>query len=214
MTPPARTRIKVCGVRTPEAIDAAVESGADALGFVFVNSSPRFIKPDKAWPLVANLPPMVTSVALYQNHSLDAFIKIEESCPTAMSQLHGEESAKLVRECGPGVIKSVRFDARTIGEQLTLWNAIDEVDAILIDGSAGGQGESFAWELLREHLDPITKPIIVAGGLTPENVADAIRAVRPYAVDVSSGVESKRGHKDPSRIRAFCQAVRDADAAR
>lgn len=209
----ARTRIKICGVRRAEEIDAAVDAGADALGFVFVEKSPRFIRPKQAWPLVASLPPMVTSVGLFQNHDLDRFIEIEETCPTALSQLHGEEPVNLVRDCGPGVIKSVQFDERTIREKLELWNRIDEVDAILIDGSPGGEGTSFPWAALAEHLDGITKPIILAGGLTPDNVAEAIGAVRPYAVDVSSGVESARGVKDPARIRAFCDAVRARDAA-
>ncbi len=214
MTPPMRTRAKICGVRTSEAIEAAVDAGADALGFVFVNSSPRFIQPAKAWPLVASLPPMITSVGLFQNHSLEEFIEIEETCPTALSQLHGDEPANLVRDCGPAVIKSVQFDPETIAERLVLWDSVEEVDAILIDGSPGGQGEAFDWQQLAEHTGSITTPIIVAGGLTPDNVGEAIRAVRPYAVDVSSGVESERGVKDPARIRAFCQAVHAADAER
>ena len=211
---PARTRVKICGVKTHDAIDAAIEGGADALGFVFVDASPRFIKPEKAWPLVASLPPLISSVGLFQNHEIEAFIAIEETCPTAMSQLHGEEAVNLVRDCGPGVIKSVRFDAETIAEKLKLWDGVEEVDAILIDGSAGGLGESFAWEQLAEHVREIQTPIIVAGGLTPENVGEAIGAIRPYGVDVSSGVESRRGVKDSARIRAFCQAVLAADASR
>ncbi len=211
---PLRTRIKICGVRSFDAIDAAVEAGADALGFVFVKQSPRYIEPEKALPLVLRLPPMITSVALFQNCDLDTFCDIEEQCPTHLSQLHGDEPPKLVQQCGPGVIKSVRFDPATIAAHLDTWNAIDEVDAILIDGSAGGQGKAFDWTQLLPHLENITKPIIIAGGLTPDNVADAIATIRPYAVDVSSGVESRRGVKDPARIRAFCQAVHDADRTR
>ena len=206
-----RTPIKICGVRTSEAMDAAVDAGADAIGFVFVSTSPRYIPPKKAWPLVASLRPMVTSLGLFQNCSLDAFCDIEQMCPTALSQLHGDEAVPLVRDCGPGVIKSVRFDPQTIESKLKKWDAVEEVDAILVDGSAGGQGTAFRWELLAEHMGEITTPIFVAGGLTPENVAEAIRVVRPFAVDVSSGVESGAGVKDPGRIRAFCEAVHGVD---
>ncbi len=211
---PLRTRIKICGVRSFDAIDAAVDAGADALGFVFVKDSPRYIEPEKALPLVLRLPPMITSVGLFRNCDLDSFCDIEEQCPTHLSQLHGDEPPKLVRQCGPGVIKSVRFHTDTIDDNLARWNDLDEVDAILIDGSAGGEGTAFEWERLRPHLETVTKPVFIAGGLTPDNVADAIRTLRPYAVDVSSGVESRRGVKDPARIRAFCQAVHDADRTR
>lgn len=209
-----RTRVKICGVRTIEAIEAAADAGADALGFVFVRSSPRFIEPGDAWPLVASLPPMTTSVGLFQDVTLEEFIEVEQLCPTALTQLHGSEPPRLVRECGPGVIKSVRFEAGSIARTLKAWGEIDEVDAVLIDGSSGGKGTPFDWNELAPHLAGYPKPIIIAGGLTPENVGEAIRTLRPFAVDVSSGVESSPGVKDPARIRAFCEAVRDANGAR
>jgi phosphoribosylanthranilate isomerase len=109
------------------------------------------------------------------------------------------------------VIKAVRFEPATIVEELDRWDAIEEVAAILVDGSAGGHGESFEWSSLTPHLERTSKPIVLAGGLTPANVGDAIRAVRPFAVDVSSGVERERGVKDPELIRQFCEAVRAAD---
>ena len=103
-------------------------------------------------------------------------------------------------------------DPETIAERLRHYDAFDEVNAILIDGSAGGEGIAFDWDQLTPHLEGITTPIILAGGLTPENVGKAIKAVRPFAVDVSSGVERSRGEKDPELIRAFCKAVVRADA--
>lgn len=207
-----RTRIKVCGVCDETAIDAAIDAGADALGFVFVDDSPRYLDPARAWELVSALPPFVTSVGLFRDASVDAFCAIEQVCPTALSQLHGTEGDKLVRDCGPGVIKAVRFEAHTIADRLAHYDAMAEVDAILVDGSAGGAGVAFDWAALARAAAEITTPIIVAGGLTPQTVGEAIAAVRPYAVDVSSGVESSPGVKDPGKIRAFCQAVRAADA--
>ncbi len=206
-----RTRIKICGIRTAEIAHAAVDAGADALGFVFVQSSPRFIEPEEAWGIIGGLPPLVGTVGVFVNAPIDAFCDIEERCPTTYSQLQGNEEIPLVRRCGPGVIKAIRYDAATVREDLARWDEIDEVDAILVDGSAGGLGESFDWSGLAPHLAGITKPVILAGGLTPGNVAAAIRAARPFAVDVSSGVERERGVKDPGLIEAFCEAVRGAD---
>ncbi len=208
----ARTRIKVCGVRNSETARAAFDAGADAIGFMFVKSSVRAIEPEDAWDIVGTLPPLASTVGVFANPTLDIFCDIEEACPTTLAQFHGQEEVPLVRQCGPGLIKGIRFDAATIAEQLALWDSIEEVDAILIDGSVGGLGETFDWKSLAPHLPGVNKPIILAGGLTPENVAEAIRLVRPYAVDVSSGVERERGIKDPRLIDAFCDAVRRADA--
>lgn len=207
----AHTRIKICGIRDARALDWAVDAGADAVGFVFVRSSPRHIEPAEAWALVGALPPFVTSVGLLANASVETFCEIEQDCPTSLVQLHGNESVSVVRQCGPGVVKAIRFDAETIAAELSRWDGVEEVDAILVDGSAGGEGRTLDWSCLAEHVAGVSKPIILAGGLTPENVSEAIRTVRPYAVDVSSGVEKERGVKDRARIAAFCRAVREAD---
>jgi len=208
----ARTRIKICGIRDEEGLLAAAEAGADAVGFVFVESSPRYIAPEGAWKLMALLPPMVATVGLHQNPGVDDFAEIEQVCPTTLTQLHGTERDQIVEMIGPDVIKAVRFDPETIGERLRHYDDFAEVSAILVDGSAGGEGVAFDWKQLTPHLEGITKPIFLAGGLTPENVGEAIRAVRPFAVDVSSGVERERGVKDAGLIRAFCEAVTRADA--
>jgi phosphoribosylanthranilate isomerase len=144
------------------------------------------------------------------NASVDAFADIEEVCPTHYAQLHGSEDVPTVKACGPA-IKAVRYDAATIRKDLELWDSVDEVDAILVDGSAGGEGTGFDWAGLKAALEGVSTPIILAGGLNPQNVGGAIRAVRPFAVDVSSGVERERGIKDPGLIEAFCRAVQDAD---
>lgn len=207
-----RTRIKVCGITSHDMAAAAVDSGADAIGFVFVENTPRYIDPDDATEIMFALPPMVSAVGVIRDLDVDQFCELEQRCPTQLMQLHGKEPVDVVKQCGPGVIKAFRFDNATIESQLARWNTVDEVDAVLIDGSDGGTGESFDWDALASRLDGFDKPIILAGGLDPANVALAIRTIRPYAVDVSSGVESSPGVKDPAKIAEFCAAVRSADA--
>lgn len=196
---------------------AAVEAGADAVGFVFVPDSPRVIDPELADNLVSRLPPWVSSIGVFQDPSVDEFCEIEETCPfLTMSQFHGREDVKLIKGCGPDVIKSVVFDATApaaFTQELARWCLVDEVAAILVDGPRAGSGEPIDWNRLADLLGEPERPIILAGGLTPENVGEAIRIVQPYAVDVSSGVERERGVKDPERIEAFCRAVRRADVA-
>jgi phosphoribosylanthranilate isomerase len=205
-----RTRVKICGVKDAETALSAAESGADAVGFVFVRSSPRFVTPEVAQEILLALPPFVSTVGVFMNHSPDAFADIEEVCPTTHTQLHGNEAEAVVTQCGP-VIKAVRYAADTIAAELERWEKCDDVEAILIDGPAPGEGVAFRWEDLPPLLEKVSKPVVLAGGLTPENVAEAVRVVRPWGVDVSSGVEASRGVKDPALIEAFCEAVMRAD---
>lgn len=207
----SRTRIKICGIQDEDTLFAAADEGADAVGFMFVESSPRYIRPEAAAELLSLLPPFVSAVGVFANPTLDQFADIEETCPTPFSQLHGQEDGRLVRACGPDVIKAVKFEAGSIGDAIAGWEQVDEVGAILVDGSAGGEGVAFEWEVLAPIIEHCSKPIIIAGGLTAHNVGDAIRACRPFGVDVSSGVEKSRGVKDAELIEAFCAAVREAD---
>lgn len=206
-----RTRIKICGVTDEHSALCAAEAGADAVGFVFAKFSPRYIEPERAWDIASCLPPFITKVGLFVDAKPDRFYEIKEECPFDYGQLHGSESVPVVQECGPFVIKAVRFDPQTIEEDFRRWNGVNEVDAILVDGSAGGEGTALDWDALAAVSEQCTHPLILAGGLTPDNVAEAIRIVRPFAVDVSSGVEKEKGVKDPAKIRAFCQAVRGSD---
>jgi len=212
-----RTRIKICGIKDLDAARAAADAGADAVGFVFHKGSPRVVEPAVAWEIIGSLPPFVTSVGLFVNATVERFCDIEEQCPTDLSQLHGEEDEELVTECGPNIIKAVAFDPATIAAELARWDGVPEVAAILVDGSKGGEGKTLDWHELAKHTagrDADATPIILAGGLTPKNVGEAIRAVRPWGVDVSSGVERDRGVKDAGMIAAFCAAVQAADAQR
>jgi phosphoribosylanthranilate isomerase len=207
-----RTRIKICGIKDEDAALAAADAGADAIGFMFVKTSPRYVEPEEAYAIMSALPPMVATVGVFADPSVDEFSDVEETCPTIYSQLHGTEDLKLVQSCGPDVIKAIRFDQATIETELAGWDDVEEVCAILVDGGSGGAGVAFDWSLLRPHLEKVRKPIILAGGLTPENVGRAIREVRPWAVDVSSGVERDKGVKDLALIEAFCEAVHAADS--
>ncbi len=209
-----RTRVKICGVRDVETAWAAAEAGADAVGLVFAPGSPRQVEPDAALEIVFNLPPMVSGVGVIRDLSVDAFCELEQVCPCELWQLHGREDEKTAKACGPGVVKAIGFEAGTILAELQRWDAVDEVAALLIDNANAGSGEAIDWAALRAAMDDadLSKPLILAGGLGPENVGEAVRVVRPFGVDVSSGVEGERGVKDPDLIEAFCRAVMRADA--
>jgi phosphoribosylanthranilate isomerase len=207
-----RTRIKICGIRSDDDAFAAAEAGADAVGFMFVRASQRYIDPEAAAEIVASLPPFVSSVGVFMNAPIEAFMDIEEQCPTIHTQLHGTEDDELISQCSP-VIKAVRYLPETIVHDIARCEDNDDIETILIDGPSPGEGVAFNWTDLVPLLERVSKPVILAGGLTPENVAEAIRTVRPYGVDVSSGVEKQRGIKDPQLIEKFCEAVRRADAS-
>ena len=222
-----RTRVKICGVRDPHTALVAVECGADAIGLVFASGSPRTVTVEEAWEIVGALPPFVTSVGLFVSAKPDKYLAVLEEVAFDMGQLHGTENEPTVRACGPSIIKAVQYKPDTIEAELRKWGRVEEIDAVLVDGGPGGTGEQADWGHLAKLQfgaeDPddgpddwnpaCVHPMILAGGLTPENVGDAIRAVRPWAVDVSSGVEREKGEKDFGLIKAFCDAVREADAS-
>ncbi len=204
-----RTRIKICGIRDFDAACWAIEAGADAIGLVFVESSPRHVDVGRAAQIAAGLPPFVQSVMLTVDMAPGRVVRLAEEVAPNWVQAHGGESEGHLAQLELPLIRGFRFSP----EALRRWNACEHVDALLVDGSSGGEGQTFDWSELAGLMDEIEKPLILAGGLTPDNVGDAIAAVRPWAVDVSSGVESKRGVKDEGLIHAFCDAVRAADSA-
>ncbi len=207
-----RTRIKICGVRDAETARAAAEAGADAIGLVFAEGSPRRVTLQEAAEIARAAPAFVAAVGLFVNADPRVVRDAKRSCALSAVQLHGSETERDADACGPGVIKAIRFDASTIEDELRRWSRVKAVSAILVDGSAGGAGTAFDWSALARAQSEATKPIVLAGGLDPENVSEAIRVVRPYAVDVSSGVERERGVKDHARIAAFCAAARAAES--
>ncbi|MEM6392578.1 MAG: phosphoribosylanthranilate isomerase [Planctomycetota bacterium] len=223
-----RTRIKICGLKDSASIDAAVFAGVDAVGLVFVAASPRAVDPERAAGLVSRLPAMVEPVGLFVDEPVEAVAGLIERVGLRTVQLHGREGPGYVRRLKAGrpglkVIKALSFEADEVGPTLEVWRGEHQlVDALLWDappsgGLTGGTGHTLDWAALAALRDTGRleglPPMILAGGLTPENVGDAVFRLRPYAVDVSSGVESERGVKDSEKIAAFCAAVRAADSA-
>ena len=210
------TLIKICGVRTPEDARTASDAGAHWVGLVFVDKSPRFVTPEQARAVVAALPKTVTPVGLFVDAHADTIKQVADEVGLATVQLHGHEPMSILDQLGGlRVIKALPFED-DLPAKAEPWDNAPGVAALLIDTPpvgepTGGSGVAFDWRALSDMKDQVRKPIILAGGLTPENVGEAIRTVKPYAVDVSSGVESSRGIKEARLIKAFCEAVQAAD---
>ena len=200
-------RSKICGITRIEDALAAVEAGADALGFVFYRPSPRSVSVQQARAIIAALPPFVTTVGLFVNASACELNETLDAVPLDLLQFHGDEARAACEGYHRPYIKALRVKA---GDDIAAaCAAYPSASGILLDtyveGVPGGTGAAFDWSLVPQGL---SKPIILAGGLSAANVAQAIAQVRPYAVDVSGGVEQSKGIKDPEKIRAFMQAVR------
>lgn len=198
-------RIKVCGITNLEDAQAAIAYGADALGFVLAES-PRQMTPEQVRHIVAQLPPFVCKVGVFVDSELEKVRDIMSTCALDIAQLHGSESPQYCQALFPRVIKSFRVGDKAVIGLIPQYRAsaylLDTYDA----AQKGGAGRSFDWNIAREAKR--YGPIILAGGLTPDNVSQAISVVQPYAVDVSSGVEIRPGKKDPDRLRAFINAVK------
>jgi phosphoribosylanthranilate isomerase len=208
-----RTRVKICGLTRPRDVQAAAAAGADAIGLVFYARSPRAVDVALAGSLVAALPPFVTSVGLFVDAPAAFVAEVLAAVPLDVLQFHGDESPSTCAAHGRPWVKALR-----VRPGLDLMREADryrDARALLLDayrpGVPGGTGECFDWGLIPPELGP---RIVLAGGLTAANVAEAIRRVRPWAVDVSGGVESARGIKDHAKIDAFMQGVRDGDRSR
>jgi len=200
------TKIKICGITNIEDALFAVEAGADALGFVFYEKSPRYISPEAVKQIVSELPPFVTTVGLFVNATIETIEQTMRLTGVSVIQLHGDETPADCIFAGHPVIKAVRI--KDAGSLIGIEKY--RVSALLLDAwndqQYGGTGESFDWQLARKLTGK--QPLILAGGLNPDNVAEAIRVVDPYAVDVSSGVEESPGRKDHGKIHKFIQQVR------
>ncbi len=204
------TRVKICGITSGEDAAAAVAAGADALGFVFVPDSPRHVRAALAEWIVARLPPFVTSVGVFVNQALDEMLEIAARCRLQAVQLHGEESEEIARRIPLQVIRAIRVRDRESLRPVATYPANAFLLDAYVEGKAGGTGTTFSWDLVTAVTGKV--PIILSGGLRPDSVEAAVRRVRPYAVDVSSGVEFRPGKKDPQKVREFVAAVRRADA--
>jgi len=201
-------RVKICGITRAEDALMAVEAGADALGFIFYPKSPRYITPEEARLIKTKLPPFVATVGVFVDEDPGRVMKIASEAGLGAVQLHGHETPAYCANMGINVIKALRV--RDEGDIRAM--AGYEVSAFLLDtykeGQMGGTGEVFDWDLALKAVKCGKTPIILSGGLTPDNVARAVEKVRPYAVDVSSGVEVQPGVKDRDKVRDFIENVK------
>lgn len=207
---PGRVRVKICGITSVDDAQAAVAAGVDALGLVFTQYSKRCITPEVAAEIATRVPPFVTRVALFLDDDWSFVDHVLSTVSLDLLQFHGRESAAFCRQFERPYIKAIAMGepATDIAEQA---GHHPDAGALLLDanrlGEPGGQGRAFDWTM---PIDMLTQPIIAAGGLTPDNIASAIERLSPYAVDVSSGVESGPGIKDHRLMKHFIQAVNQA----
>ena len=215
-----RPRIKICGLTRESDVDAAVRAGADAIGFVLYPRSPRFVSPERAGALARRLPPFVTPVLLFVNASPEFIAQGVAAVPNALLQFHGDETPADCAAAGRPFLRAARIPPGPAGAGFDLLKyGIDfaAAQAVLLDAHVegyGGGGQSFDWTAFpwsHPQLNASSR-LVLSGGLTPANVTDGIALVRPWAVDVSSGVEVSKGIKDPDKMLAFVAAVRAADA--
>ena len=202
----SRVRVKICGIKSPEDGIVAAHAGADAIGLNFFPPSPRYVEPERARDIAQALPAYVNRVALFVNEPTETVERVLARVPVDTLQFHGDETPEFCSQFGMPYVKSVGVRARRDIE-LAAEQYVDAT-ALLLDQFDrerwGGTGELFDWTLIPGER---RMPIVLAGGLTADNVAEALRVVRPYAVDVSGGVESERGVKDPAKIEQFLRGV-------
>ena len=222
-----RTRVKICGVTRPRDAIAAVEAGADAIGMVFYAPAPRNVSIERAQEIMSVIPPFVSTVGLFVDADARSIVKLTSTLHLRHIQLHGHEPPSRVAELrGLCVIKALRV-GDGLADDLATWKRgaaelnLSNFHGIVLETGgtreAGGTGKANDWAAVRRHRDAGAfeglPSLIAAGGLTPETVGDVVRHIRPWAVDVSSGVEEKKGVKSVEKIRAFIRAVREADEA-
>ncbi len=204
------TRIKICGItRVQDALDAT-RAGADALGLVFYAASPRYVDMAVANKIIAALPPFITTVGLFVNAKVEAVHAVLQQVPLDLLQFHGDENAEYCQQFQKPYMKAVRIKAGV--DLLQYASEHRAAKALLVDAyreeAYGGTGHTFDWNLIPQDV-PL--PIVLSGGLRAANVMQGIQSVKPWAVDVSSGVEADKGIKDINKVIAFIQAVRKAD---
>jgi phosphoribosylanthranilate isomerase len=217
-----RTRIKICGLTRREDLQVAVAEGADAIGLVFYAKSPRYISPSAATQLVAGLPPFVTTVGLFVNATKEEVEAVISQVTVSLLQFHGDETLEqcvaIAEAANRPFVRAVRIGPEMTGEDLLKceqqYRAASRLFAgLLLDAFVegyGGGGKVFDWSLIPKELAP---QVVLSGGVSVQNATEAVLQVRPYAVDISSGVEQSKGIKDPAKIRDFIAAVRKADAS-
>ncbi|MCX7722094.1 MAG: phosphoribosylanthranilate isomerase [Verrucomicrobiae bacterium] len=200
-------RVKICGITSLADALAAVEAGADALGFMFYVRSPRYIRPELAAEISERLPGYVTRVGVFVDAPAESVKAVLGVCRLDLLQFHGDEPPEYCRQFGVPTMKAFRMRDADSLRALPMYDTEFWLLDAYVPGLPGGTGEVFNWQLA-VAAKSLGRPFFLAGGLTPDNVAEAVRLVRPYGVDVSSGVESAPGKKDPAKLRAFVWAAK------
>lgn len=204
------TLVKICGITRLEDALAAARAGAHAIGLVFYAESPRYVTPARAGEIIRAIPPFITTVGLFVNANAAEVRSVLAEAPVDLLQFHGEETPEFCRQFARPFVKALRMGPGV--DLLQYARHYRDAKALLLDafveGLQGGSGVTFDWNRIPRDL---ALPVILSGGLTAENVTEAVRRVHPHAVDVSSGVESAKGIKDASKIAAFMKGVHDAD---
>jgi len=203
-------KIKICGITNEQDAKVAVEAGADALGFIMYRKSPRFVEAAVAKRIIDGLPPFISAVGVFVNEEAATVRRLMDECGLTLAQLHGDESSAYCEKLGRPAMKAVRLKDRGTFLALAEFQGRANVRAFVLDAFSdqayGGTGQTIDWTLAAEAAG--ASRVLLAGGLTPDNVAEAIRQVRPYGVDVSSGVEVRPGEKDHAKVQAFIRAAR------
>lgn len=203
-------RVKICGITSVEDALAAVEAGADALGFVLHQGSPRYVSPRDIGHIVKAVPPFVIPVGVFVNEPVEHVREVMDTCGLLLAQLHGDESPAYCEALGRSSLRGIRLRDRQSMSAMSGYQACEHVRAFVIDAFSeagyGGTGRLANWSLAAEVAREAR--VVLAGGLTPDNVQEAVQSVRPYGVDVSSGVEASPGKKDHEKLRAFVQAAK------
>jgi len=203
-------KVKICGITNAEDAQVAVLAGADALGFVFYSKSPRFVEPKVAKQIISGLPPFVLPIGVFVNEEPKVVRNVMEECGLALAQLHGDETPAYCESLEHPVLRGIRLRDRGSFLAMAEYKGRAGVRGFVVDAFSesayGGTGKTTEWDLAIEAAR--AAPILLAGGLTPENVQEAIQKVKPYGVDVSSGVEASPGKKDPAKVQAFIHAAK------
>ncbi len=206
-------RVKICGITSVDDARLAVEAGADALGFIFVEGTPRFVEPAHAATIIRELPPFVTPVGVFWDHPAGHVKAVAELCRLGALQFHGDEKPEDLADHALPVIKTVKVpptEDPSVDARIGAWRG--KVAAVLLDSTArwseGERRQPIEWSVAARWVSRM--PVVLSSGLTPDNVARAVEIARPYAVDVNSGVETRPGKKDPDKVRRFVAEARRA----
>lgn len=207
---PLTIKVKICGITNAADAQTAVSAGADALGFIFYSKSPRFVEPKVAKQIISDLPPFVLPIGVFVNEEPKTVRDISKDCGLAFVQLHGDETPAYCESLELPILRGIRLRNRGSFLAMAEYRGRAGVRGFVVDAFSesdyGGTGKTADWDLAAEAAQ--AAPILLAGGLMPENVREAIQKVKPYGVDVSSGVEARPGKKDPAKIHAFIAAAK------